>query len=344
MDGFQTFLAIVLILLVINYLSTVFIDRILRYNDRSEKSGALLEGFDGGTGDGGEREGEGGEETSAEANKGLILANDDLYDDFYASVYDKLAQGIERTSGKVALTMAQWKKYGIEPKDMKILDAGCGTGVATLAFKKLGAGSVLGVDQSEAMLRQARNVTEPATTLTQEERDNIEWRKANLLSPSALAGSEVNCAVVFYFTIYYLKDLDAFFRNLGFWVAPGGNLVVEVVNKYKFDPILDSASPFAGFSIQKYADKRQTKSKVAFDKFDYEAEFLLTDDTPNGHAEYREAFSFKDGSKRKQKHSFYMPEIKKIVSAATYAGWTYKAYLDTTALGFEYGFLLFFTH
>jgi hypothetical protein len=39
-----------------------------------------------------------------------------------------------------------------------------------------------------------------------------------------------------------------------------------------------------------------------------------------------------------------MPEIKKIVSSATYAGWTYKAYLDTTALGFEYGYLLFFTH
>lgn len=332
MDGFQQFLLVVLIVLGLNYLGTLLVDRVLRYNDKDQRNAtAHIEGFENAT-------------SAAEDNKGIILANDDLYDDFYASVYDKLAQGIERSAGKVALIMTQWKKYGIEPQDMKILDAGCGTGVATLAFKKLGAGSVLGLDLSESMLRQARNVTQPATTLSQADKDTIEWRQGNLLNPSALAGSEVNCATVLYFTIYYVKDLDALFRNMAFWVAPGGNLVVEVVNKYKFDPILDSASPFAGFSIQKYADKRQTKSKVTFDKFDYEAEFMLNDDTPSSGAEFREAFNFKDGSRRKQKHSFYMPEIKKIVSSATYAGWTYKAYLDTTALGFEYGYLLFFTH
>lgn len=332
MDSFQTFLLVVLIVLGMNYLGTLFFDRVLRLNgDNDNKDANLhLEGFE--------------DVKEADDSRGIILANDDLYDDFYASVYDKLAQGIERSAGKVALVMTQWKKYGIEPKDMKVLDAGCGTGIATLAFKKLGAGAVIGLDQSESMLRQARNVTQPATTLTEADKQTIEWRQGNLLNPSALAGSEVNCATLFYFIVYYVKDLDALFRNMAFWVAPGGNLVVEVVNKYKFDPILDSASPFAGFSIQKYADKRQTKSKVAFDKFDYEAEFLLTDDSPNGGAEFREAFSFKDGSKRKQKHSFYMPEIKKIVSSATYAGWNYKAYLDTTALGFEYGYLLFFTH
>jgi len=327
MDGFQKFLLIVLVLLAMNYLGTVIMDRIILPRDNGIKQ-FYLEGF---------------EDTEESKSRGLILANDDLYDDFYASVYDKLAQGIERTAGKVALVMSQWKKYGMEPKDMRILDAGCGTGVAALAFKKMGAGGIIGVDQSESMLRQARNVTEPATTLTQAEKDTIQWRKGTLLNPSILAGSEVNCGVLFYFTVYYVKDLDALFRNLAMWIAPGGNLVVEVVNKYKFDPILDSASPFAGFSIQKYADKRHTKSKVAFDKFDYEAEFLLLDDG-NGSSEFREAFNFKDGTKRKQKHTFYMPEIKKIVSSATYAGWTYKAYLDTTALGFEYGYLLFFTH
>ena len=334
MDSFQTFLLIILVLLAFNYLGTLLVDRIIRYNDKGE-SRKPTEGFED------TDIAESGAD-AAEESRVTILANDELYDDFYASVYDKLAQGIERTAGKVALTMAQWKKYGMEPKDMRILDAGCGTGVATLAFKKLGAGSIIGLDTSEAMLRQARNVTSPATTLTDEARKEIEWRKGDLMNPSTLAGAEVNCAIVYYFTVYYVRDLDTLFRNLGFWVAPGGNLVVEVVNKHKFDPILDSASPFAGFSIQKYADKRHTKSHVAFDKFEYEAEFALLED--ENHAEFKETFKFKDGSKRKQKHSFTMPDIKKIVNAATFAGWTYKAYLDTTALGFEYGYLLFFTH
>lgn len=328
LDTFQTFLLIVLVLLGINYLTAVFIDRIVLSGRDNPVKSLTEEGFEDGS--------------EAKGAQGTMLANDDLYDDFYASVYDKLAQGIERSAGKVALVMTQWKNWGMEPANLRVLDAGCGTGVASVAFTKLGAGRVIGLDLSEAMLRQARNVTLPATTLTQSQKDSLEWRKGDLLNPSAVAASEVNAAVVFYFTIYYMKDLDAFFRNMGVWVAPGGFMVVEVVNKYKFDPILDSASPFAGFSIQKYADKRMTKSKVHFDKFDYEAEFKLHEGAST--AEFREAFQFKDGSKRKQKHHFIMPDIKNIVNSATYAGWTYKASLDTTALGFEYGFLLFFTH
>lgn len=328
MDTFQKGLLILLILFAINYLGTLFIDRLLRHDIPVRGPVRTVEGFE--------------DSNEAADTQGTLLANDDLYDDFYASNYDKLAQGIERTAGKVALTMTQWKKYGMEPKNMVILDAGCGTGIAALAFKKLGAGRVIALDRSDAMLRQARNVNASGTTLSEEEKQQIEWRQGDLLNSSALAGQEVNCAVLYYFTIYYTKDIDAVFRNMAYWVAPGGNLVVEVVNKHKFDPVLDSANPFAGFSLQKYAEKRVTKSKVAFDAFEYEAEFGLLPD--ENHAAFRETFLFKDGTKRKQKHSFTMPDIKKIINSATYAGWTYKAYLDTTALGFEYGYLLFFTH
>ena len=69
--------------------------------------------------------------------------------------------------------------------------------------------------------------------------------------------------------------LDTLFRNLALWVKPGGSLAIEVVNKYKFEPVLDSSNPWIGFSPQKYMKERLTKSKVVFDKFDYEAEFDL---------------------------------------------------------------------
>ena len=101
MDSFQTFLLIILVLLAFNYLGTLLVDRIIRYNDKGTTQ--PTEGF---------------EDTSTNTESGessesriTILANDELYDDFYASVYDKLAQGIERTAGKVALTMVQWKYH-----------------------------------------------------------------------------------------------------------------------------------------------------------------------------------------------------------------------------------------
>jgi hypothetical protein len=80
------------------------------------------------------------------------------------------------------------------------------------------------------------------------------------------------------------------------------------------------------------------KSKVVFDKFDYEATFELDDPR----AEFRETFRFKDGSARRQKHTLYMPSIEEMVQIAQRNGWTYTKYVDLTPMSFSYGYLLFF--
>jgi SAM-dependent methyltransferase len=199
--------------------------------------------------------------------------------------------------------------------------------------------SVLGVDKSKAMLERAEtNVAE--SKLTEEQKKKITFREADLLNPSALGGSSVTHAMCLYFTIYYLPDKDAFFRNMFLWVKPGGELVVEVVNKYKFDPLLDSASPWIGFSLQKYSKERVTESKVVFDKFEYSGKFDLGD--PG--AEFRETFRFKDGKIRRQRHRFSMPPINEIAKMGQRAGWVYTKYVDLTMVGFEYSYLLFFRH
>ena len=137
-----------------------------------------------------------------------------------------------------------------------------------------------------------------------------------------------------------MPDKETVFRNLYFWIKPGGRLVVHVVNKHKFDPMLESASPWVGFSLQKYTTDRITESKVTFDKFDYSGKFDLTDPE----AEFRETFRFKDGRVRRQKHTFHMPTITDIVKSAQAAGWKYTKFIDLTVVGFEYSFLLMFRH
>jgi hypothetical protein len=104
--------------------------------------------------------------------------------------------------------------------------------------------------------------------------------------------------------------------------------------------MLDSASPWIGFSLQKYSKERITESKVAFDKFEYAGKFDLGD--PG--AEFRETFRFKDGTVRRQKHRFTMPSIEEITKAGKAAGWVYTKFLDLTLIGFEYSYLLFFRH
>jgi SAM-dependent methyltransferase len=221
-----------------------------------------------------------------------------------------------------------------------MLDAGCGTGIVTSALAKIGVKKIIAVDVSPAMIRRAKKATLPSTTLTQEQKDAIEFRESDLLNPSALQPGEVTNVIVFYFVLYYLRDIEAFFRNLFVWTKPGGMIAVEVVNKYKFDPMLDSSSPWMGFSLQKYSKDRITQSKVAFDKFEYEGKFDLIDPV----AEFRETFRFKDGTVRRQKHVFVMPSIQEIVKIAQVVGWEYKSYIDLTTIGFEYAYLLLFRH
>jgi SAM-dependent methyltransferase len=188
------------------------------------------------------------------------------------------------------------------------------------------------------MLRQAEKTALEAK-LTPEEANNLRWRTDSLKNPSACAAGEFNHIIMFYFTFYYLPDQEEFFRFANLWMKPGGKLVIEVVNKFKFDPILESASPFLAFSLQKYSKDRLLKSKVTFDKFEYESEFELTD--PKG--EFYETFRFKNNHVRRQKHVFHMPTIEAIVNMGKAAGFKYEGFQDLNALGFEYAYLLQFT-
>ena len=296
---------------------------------------------------------EGFTDSPTQSAKETYLTNDDLYDKFYASVYDQLTQQQTRTAAKVALLLQEWQSKGVPYEQMEVLDAGCGTGVASAAFAKMKVKKVLALDKSEAMLDKAKQGNQ--------KNPSVGYRKADLLNPSALGGGEVTHAACLYFTLYYLPDKDAFFRNMFLWVKPGGQLVVEVVNKYKFDPMLESASPFVGFSLQKYTNKRITESQVTFDKFVYSGRFDLYDPA----AEFTETFrfksqndnsvtgntgassdarGFKNGSVRRQKHKLTMPSMEDIVKMGQAAGWTYVKYIDLVVVGFEYSYLLFFRH
>jgi len=290
-------------------------------------SSGLKEGFESGA--------------SSESDKSKILwfENNELFDDFYSSVYDNLTQLSSRYPQEVALIINQWKKKAAT-ETMDILDCGCGTGIASVLFAKMGANSVIGLDKSESMLRRARAVTLPSAGLSIEKRESVTFLKGDMNQEVTFSGGQFSHAAILFFTLYYSIDVTGLFRNLFHWIRPGGQLAVEVVNKFKFDPLLEAASPFVGTTIQKYSKERVTKSKVEFDKFSYEAEFDLQDPT----AEFREVFRFPDKSVRRQRHTLNMRDINEFVKLAEAAGWKYDGYVDLLTAGFEYAYVLIFTH
>jgi len=321
-DTWQTVLLIILFLIGLNYLIILTLDRLTTVN-----YGSISEGFV--TQD---------EASDAALSKYEWLSNEDLFDDFYASVFTKLTQNENLIQAETAICLEEFSRN--TPKEqLTILDAGCGIGIATCALAKQGVGHVVGIDKSQAMIRYAKGTMLESTTLTETERQNVEFRMFDLMGPGAAGAAEFTHACILYFTIYYFKDLDTLFRNLSLWIKPGGSLAIEVVNKYKFDPVLDSSNPWVGISPQNYVKERLKKSKVVFDKFEYEATFELED--PD--AEFRETFRFKDGSTRRQKHTLTMPSMSEIIKKAQRNGWSYTKYVDLMPLSFQYGYLLFFS-
>jgi SAM-dependent methyltransferase len=321
-DTFQTVLIVSLLLIFVSYLSILTTDKL------AAPSLLFEEGFTSDT-----------TLSSAEETKYQWLENDDLFDEFYASVFTKLTQNENLIQAESALCLQEFSRV-IPNEQLTILDAGCGIGIASCSFVKQGVRRVVGIDKSKAMIRYAKDHTIPNTTLSASQKQSLEFRVGDLMGPSTSTGSDYDAACLLYFTVYYFgKHMDTLFRNLHLWVKPGGILAIEAVNKYKFEPVLDSSNPWVGVSPQRYKKERLTHSHVVFDKFDYEANFELEDPK----AEFREVFRFKDGSVRRQRHRLYMPSIKEIIQMANENGWTYTKYVDMMPMSFAYGYLLFFT-
>jgi SAM-dependent methyltransferase len=264
--------------------------------------------------------------------------HEDIYDKFYATVYSKIFQHDNLVQAEAGILLTEWRK-GKKEGEMRVLDVCCGTGVGTCAFVNLGVDKAVGLDKSVAMLNYAKDVIVPATTLKEDQKQRVEWRIGDAYAPMAASVSEFTHACLLFFSIYQFQDLNTLFKNLAMWIKPGGGLAIEVVNKFKFEPIPDVANPWLAVSPQKYSKERIVNSKATFDTFDYETEFQLYDPV----AEFKETFKFKDGKLRQQKHTLYMPSIDKIVHTAVEQGFHYDKFMDLQFTGFNYGYMLFFT-
>ena len=134
------------------------------------------------------------------------------------------------------------------------------------------------------------------------------------------------------------SNFTPFFKNCAQWVKPNGILVIHLVNRDEFNPILPAANPLSLVSVQKYAKNRITNSLVKFKDFQYKANFDTGKDVKN--ATFKEIL--KDdvtGHIRENVHEFDMPTQKYILSLASDQGFKLKGRIDLTNCLYEYQYL-----
>jgi SAM-dependent methyltransferase len=249
----------------------------------------------------------------------------DIYDDFYAGLYDQLVFNQAKDSYEIGEIINATKPTS----ESIVLDIGSGTGHHVALLEAQGIPST-GVDSSAAMVKKA-----------EENYPQYKFVEGNVMDSSLFMPGSYTHILCLYFSIYYFKDKMAFFNNTMRWLMPGGFLVVHVVERDMFDPILPPANPLFLVSPQRYAKERITQSKVMFNNMEYVANFNL--DPDKNVATFTEKFKEKDSDKtRKNKHIFFMEPHKAIIVMAQEAGFLLQGKIDLLKVGYEYQYLYIF--
>jgi 2-polyprenyl-3-methyl-5-hydroxy-6-metoxy-1,4-benzoquinol methylase len=151
-----------------------------------------------------------------------VKRGDTIYDDFYASYYDKLLHCGEKNEFEVKeiIRMTQ------PDKGSYVLDVGSGTGHHVELLRKRGIRSI-GVDKSRSMVNYSKTKFPSSHYIT-----------GDITKQTSFDPGSFSHILSLYFTIYLFKNKEAVFRNCYYWLKPGGRLVVHLVNKKKFDPIV----------------------------------------------------------------------------------------------------------
>ena len=258
------------------------------------------------------------------SEKFVFKQGEAVYDDFYSNIYDYLVFSGIKNDFEVGEII-----NNTSPSETSIIaDIGCGTGhhVGSLYDKHL---NVIGIDISPSMIEVAKKNAPGAN-----------FKVGDALDNGLFKLNYVTHILCLYFTIYYFKDKRHFFDNAMDWLMPGGYLIVHIVDRETFDPILPPGNPLYIVSPQKYAKERITKTKVTFDDFVYSANFDL--DKDSNVASFDEKFKFNDGNVRKQQQKLYMEDSATIVNIAQECGFIIKEKINLVKCAYEHQYLYVF--
>ena len=255
--------------------------------------------------------------------KFITKKGDQVYDEFYVDIYDDLVFDVGKNKFEIDEIM---RATNMNTKKAVVLDIGSGCGHHVKLLTSKGCDAV-GLDKSSYMVSKA-----------QSKYPKLVFQEGDAITAMKYPSNSFTHIISLYFTIYCIRDKRTFFQNCYNWLAPGGVLAIHLVNRDKFDPILNIADPLTMVSAQKYAKDRITNSVVKFNNFQYKADFKLNKE--RNEAEFDE--TFKDdstGKVRKNSHTLYMPTQKSIIAMAKTAGFTLKGKIDMVGCQYEYQYI-----
>jgi len=254
--------------------------------------------------------------------KFLIKQGTDIYDPFYASVYDDLVFDKVKNEYEIGKII---QATGPTNQSL-ILDIGSGTGDHVASFVSKGYNAV-GLDISPPMVAIAR-----------EKYPNLDFSVGNATEVMLYPAHTFTHITCLYFTIYDINNKFLFFRNCYEWRHPGGYLTVHLVDRDSIDPLLTNNKYPLLLSEANKVKIGDATSYVRFNNFKYKSKFNLDNDF----ATFDEVFTDPNGKVRKNIHHLYMPSQKKIIQLAQDAGFVLEGKIDLLPVNYGNQYIYIF--
>ncbi|MHA2082131.1 MAG: class I SAM-dependent methyltransferase [Candidatus Thorarchaeota archaeon] len=250
----------------------------------------------------------------------IIKEGPDVFDDFYAEYYDELTFSHFRNIFEIGeiITLSNLTSHS------KVLDIGSGTGhhVALLAEHHI---PVIGLDSSRSMINYSKK-TYP----------NLNFRLGSVLDKGIYPANSFTHILSLYYTIYYIDDKKKFFENCVRWLMPGGYLVIHLVDKKNFNPIMPNG--MVDFSQKLGATNKYTKTVMVLRDHSYTSNLIQDQNEPDIFM-LKEKFTDKDNMVRENQHTLYMNTQKHILGLAKQEGFIMLGQIDMSPIQYDYQYI-----
>lgn len=270
--------------------------------------------------------------THGDASTFILKEGDNVYDDFYASVYDELKYNDEKSSYEVGELVRQTQA----DKKSVIMEVGSGTGSHINLLNKYGY-NAFGLEISPAMINEAKSKYP----------DSL-FMQGDALDTMLLPEDKLTHILCMNYTIYLIKDKRTFFQNCMKWLMNGGHLAIHMVNRERFDPTLDivAGKPLKIFperaDFKTPVDKdgkpiQNTTTSIKFKKYDYKRKFDIVSDKI---AHCKERFiNTQNNQVRQHNHVYYMDTQRDILDMASEAGFIVSSQIELNKVGCRYQYI-----
>jgi len=246
-----------------------------------------------------------------EQNDAFVVKQcEDIYDKFYTEKYDLIMKPQKRALFEINSVIEMTKPT----YNSVFLDVGSGTGHLVNVLQHKGY-RVYGIDKSVDMVAKSEK-TFPDGEIT----------VGDVLNPMAFEHNTFSHILCMGSTIYELSDKEAFFKNCYYWLVPNGYLILHLVDRDKFDPIIPVAKNTMFRNPQSYMKSRITNSDIDFSEFSYSADYVFPKD--NTKVIVKEKFSDNIGNIRQNENVLHINPIENILQIAIRRGFIVHAKMN----------------